>query len=200
MDTGKYRNLANPTALVARLEREHEAKLRDFGTVDSSTEPISFQKTVRPILEERFRYTNHTYAMMLRISETPLESFDLSHFIELIRAAETKLKTEEDDIEEFFKEQEGVKRPWKDARLCLFATVKWVLKRVEKFARAALQARGNTEDKYVNWLGPKGSLDRLWISELERRLEANTTRSPADRKALRAKCVGVHAARLSCVR
>ena len=67
--------------------------------------------------------------------------------------------------------------------------MKWVLKRVEKFARAALQARGNTEDKYVNWLGPKGSLDRLWISELERRLEANTTRSPADRKALRAKCV-----------
>ena len=62
MDSGKYRNVS--TELIARLEREHEAKLRDFGTVDSSTAPVSFQKTIRPALEERFRYTNQTYAMI----------------------------------------------------------------------------------------------------------------------------------------
>ena len=189
VDSGQYRNIFNPMQLVKELERKHEERKRDFSAAtESSTEPVSFQLTVRPALEERFQYLNPVYAMQVGLSETVLDSYDLQDIKERMKAIEEKLKEEEDELEEFERDQEGVKRPWRDTRLSLIDTAQWAVERIEHFARKELAERGNTEDKYSNWPGPTGELNKLWIRTLDERLQSGN-RPAAARQQSRAKFV-----------
>lgn len=106
-------NDRNPTKLVKKLQEQLSNELMGRG---ENNRPIIFEEEVKPVLLERFKYTNKTYIKRRRLEELELVSFDIDKHTELIQTIQLELKAEEATLSPLAKESKTCKKPWSDAK------------------------------------------------------------------------------------